>query len=179
LDKIYVYPHPNPIGAIRFKFAQHAKTTFSGAFGWSKTKKTFAALLGQPNDPTFCGHYLRCSFRPPLSVRLPEANGTFALVSNQWDSSRNISFSLICSMKSGHDLVQRSDYCARAITPALKGGGRGVQVTTDLLRRYVMERKAQLNKWGGAPQNSTINRELALLRSAFYLGYAATPPKDY
>jgi hypothetical protein len=57
------------------------------------------------------------------------------------------------------------------------GNLRGVQVTTDLLRRYVMERKAQLNKWGGAPQNSTINRELALLRSAFYLGYAATPPK--
>ena len=56
------------------------------------------------------------------------------------------------------------------------GNLRAVQVTTDLLRRYVKERKAQLNKWGKSPQNATINRELALLRSAFYLGYEATPP---
>jgi hypothetical protein len=57
------------------------------------------------------------------------------------------------------------------------GNLRGVQVTTDLLRRYVKERKAQLNKWGKPPENSTINRELALLRSGFYLGYEAPPLK--
>jgi len=28
-------------------------------------------------------------------------------------------------------------------------------------------------------QRSTINRELALLRSGFYLGYEATPPKVF
>jgi hypothetical protein len=59
------------------------------------------------------------------------------------------------------------------------GSLRGVQVTTDLLRRYVKERKAQLNKWSKPPENSTINRELALLRSGFYLGYEATPPKVF
>jgi hypothetical protein len=59
------------------------------------------------------------------------------------------------------------------------GNLRAVQVTTDLLRRYVKERKAQLRKWNKPPQNATINRELSLLRSAFYLGYAATPPKVY
>jgi len=59
------------------------------------------------------------------------------------------------------------------------GNLRGVQVTTDLLRRYVKERKAQLNKWGKPPENATINRELALLRSALYLGYGATPPKVF
>ncbi len=59
------------------------------------------------------------------------------------------------------------------------GNLRAVQVTTDLLRRYVKERKSQLRKWGKPPQNATINRELSLLRSAFYLGYEATPPKVY
>lgn len=57
------------------------------------------------------------------------------------------------------------------------GNLRAVQVTTDLLRRYVKERKSQLRKWDKPPENATINRELSLLRAAFYLGYAATPPK--
>ena len=90
LDKIYVYPYPNPIRAIRFKLAQHAKTTVSGAFGWSKTKKTFTALLGQPNDPTFCGHYLRCSFRPPLSVRLPDGHEVSCATEPMWDASSHV-----------------------------------------------------------------------------------------
>lgn len=56
---------------------------------------------------------------------------------------------------------------------------RAVQVSTDLLRSYVKKRLEQLNKWGEPPKNATINRELALLRSAFYLGYEATPPKVF
>lgn len=56
---------------------------------------------------------------------------------------------------------------------------RAVQVSTDLLRSYIKERLEQLNKWGEPPKNATINRELALLRSAFYLGYEATPPKVF
>jgi hypothetical protein len=59
------------------------------------------------------------------------------------------------------------------------GNLRAVPVTTDMLRRYVKERKAQLRKWDKPPQNATINRELSVLRSAFYLGYEATPPKVY
>jgi Phage integrase family len=57
------------------------------------------------------------------------------------------------------------------------GNLRAVQISTELLRNYVKERKKQLLKWDKPPENSTINRELALLRSAFYLGYEATPPK--
>jgi len=45
------------------------------------------------------------------------------------------------------------------------------QVTTALIDRYTEERNAS----GAA--NGTINRELALLRSAFWLAYEATPPK--
>lgn len=59
------------------------------------------------------------------------------------------------------------------------GNFRAAQVSTDLLRSYVKERKGQLNRWSKPPENSTINRELALLRSAFYLGYEATPPKVF
>jgi hypothetical protein len=37
------------------------------------------------------------------------------------------------------------------------GNLRAVQVTTDLLRRYVMERKAHINKWGKPPENSLLD----------------------
>jgi hypothetical protein len=42
-----------------------------------------------------------------------------------------------------------------------------------------VKRLEELNKWEEPPKNATINRELALLRSAFYLGYEATPPKVF
>lgn len=48
---------------------------------------------------------------------------------------------------------------------------RAVDVTTDMINRYVEQRLAQ-----GA-ENATINRELALLRRAFNLGYHSTPRK--
>jgi integrase len=50
-------------------------------------------------------------------------------------------------------------------------GRRVVGVGTDCLNQYVNERKAE----GAA--NATINREMALLRSMFRLGYFSDPPK--
>jgi len=48
---------------------------------------------------------------------------------------------------------------------------KAIQVTTPLLQRYVEKRQ------GEKAANGTINRELALLRAAFYLAYEATPPR--
>jgi integrase len=53
------------------------------------------------------------------------------------------------------------------------GGMKVKQVTTQLIDRYVEKRKQS----EPAPSNGTINRELALLRSGFWLAYEATPRK--
>ena len=53
------------------------------------------------------------------------------------------------------------------------GDFRAVEVSSDLLARYVDARQQR-----GA-QNASINRELALLKRAFYLGQGSTPPKVY
>ena len=53
------------------------------------------------------------------------------------------------------------------------GKTRTVEVTSDSLDAYIDQRKAE-----GA-KNGTINRELALLRRAFYLAYRARPRKVY
>jgi integrase len=63
---------------------------------------------------------------------------------------------------------------------------RVAQLSTSLLNQYVEGRQAEpitktikgqprtINKF---PQNATINRELALLRAAYYLGKESDPPK--
>src|SRR6266436_6981879 len=48
---------------------------------------------------------------------------------------------------------------------------RAVNVTTDSLKKYVLKRHNE------KASNGTINRELALLKRAFYLGYKSSPRK--
>jgi len=50
---------------------------------------------------------------------------------------------------------------------------RAVDVTTDQINRYVEKRIE------GGTQNGTINRDLAALKRAFYLGYRSSPRKVY
>jgi len=69
---------------------------------------------------------------------------------------------------------QSYDWAERYVRLHLKpafGHLRAGQVTTALIRRYIAARQEA----GAAP--ATINRELALLKRAFRLGAAHTPPK--
>src|SRR5208283_1416407 len=54
---------------------------------------------------------------------------------------------------------------------------RATQVSSDLIDRYINKRKSQKTRSGTPPENATINRELALLKSAFNRGTEQTPPK--
>lgn len=54
---------------------------------------------------------------------------------------------------------------------------RAAQVSSDLIDRYIGQRKLERTHSGTPPQNATINRELALLKSAFNHGTEQTPPK--
>lgn len=54
---------------------------------------------------------------------------------------------------------------------------RASQVSSDLIDSYIGQRKAQKTRSGTPPENATINRELALLKSAFNHGTEQTPPK--
>lgn len=54
---------------------------------------------------------------------------------------------------------------------------RATQVSSDLIDRYVNKRKSEQTRSKTAPENGTINRELALLKSAFNHGTEQTPPK--
>lgn len=50
---------------------------------------------------------------------------------------------------------------------------RAVDVTTDQINRYIEKRRE------GGTQNGTINRDLAALKRAFYLGYRSSPRRVY
>jgi integrase len=54
---------------------------------------------------------------------------------------------------------------------------RATQVSSDLIDRYVNKRKSDQTRSKTAPENGTINRELALVKSAFNHGTEQTPPK--
>jgi hypothetical protein len=51
------------------------------------------------------------------------------------------------------------------------------QVSSDLIEKYINDRKSQTTRSRRPPQNGTINRELALLKAAFNYGAEKTPPK--
>jgi len=55
---------------------------------------------------------------------------------------------------------------------------RATQVSSDLIDRYINKRKSDQTRSKTAPENGTINRELALVKSAFNHGTEQTPPKD-
>jgi integrase len=54
---------------------------------------------------------------------------------------------------------------------------RSTQVTSDLIERYINERKREETRSKRPPENATINRELALLKAAYNYGAEKTPPK--
>lgn len=54
---------------------------------------------------------------------------------------------------------------------------RATQVTSDLIERYINERKRESTRSTRPPENATINRESALLRAAYNYGGEKTPPK--
>ena len=54
---------------------------------------------------------------------------------------------------------------------------RASQVSSDLIDSYIGRRKSQKTRSATPPENTTINRELALLKSAFNHGTEQTPPK--
>jgi integrase len=54
---------------------------------------------------------------------------------------------------------------------------RATQISSDLIEKYINHPKAQTTRSKKAPQNATINRELALLKAAFNYGAEKTPPK--
>ncbi|MGA8149359.1 MAG: tyrosine-type recombinase/integrase [Terriglobales bacterium] len=54
---------------------------------------------------------------------------------------------------------------------------RATHMSSDLIDRYINKRKSDQTRSKTAPENGTINRELALLKSAFNHGTEQTPPK--
>jgi integrase len=54
---------------------------------------------------------------------------------------------------------------------------RATQLSSDLIDRYIHKRKSDQTRSKTAPENGTINRELALLKSAFNHATEQTPPK--
>jgi site-specific recombinase XerD len=51
------------------------------------------------------------------------------------------------------------------------------QVSSDLIDRYISNRKSEVTRSEKPPENATINREMSLLKAAFNYGTEQTPPK--
>ncbi len=75
-------------------------------------------------------------------------------------------------------LHNAENYCWKLHLKPFFGHVRAVDLNTDLLNRYVNERKSE-RKNGKQPAHATINRELATLRAALNLGRKASPPKVF
>ncbi len=54
---------------------------------------------------------------------------------------------------------------------------RATQVSSDLIEKYINDRKTHVTRSKTPPANGTINRELSLLKAAFNYGAEKTPPK--
>jgi integrase len=76
----------------------------------------------------------------------------------------------------GHNVEH---FCWKLHLRPFFGRVRAAEVTTDLLNQYVDERRAENNRRGQPPSSATINRELAVLRSALNLGRKSSPPRVF
>jgi len=80
---------------------------------------------------------------------------------------------LLDMLLADYELNQKSVEWARYVDGHLRpffGSLKAASVGTATITRYVSHRR------GEGIANSTINRELSLLRRAFYLGHEAQPP---
>jgi hypothetical protein len=137
---------------------------------------------------------LRVFFSPrPARVKLAEVSGGTSLgAAGQHITVEEIVMDVICKNgNDGNDSVEWDDRRWKLhIKPAF-GHLKVGRVTTAFIDSYIAKRKKQeivrvyKNKAGETrevrtakyPGNGSINRELALLRSAFWLAYEATPRK--
>ena len=84
---------------------------------------------------------------------------------------------LLRNKNNGNKTVEDDESRWRNHLQPFFGRLRATQVSSDLIDRYIERRKSQKTRSGTPPENATINRELALLKSAFNHGTEQTPPK--
>jgi len=84
---------------------------------------------------------------------------------------------LLRNKNNGNKTVEDDESRWRNHLQPFFGRLRAAQVSSDLIDRYIEHRKSQKTRSGTPPENATINRELALLKSAFNRGTEQTPPK--
>jgi integrase len=84
---------------------------------------------------------------------------------------------LVRNRNNGNKSVSDDDSRWRNHLQPFFGHLRVAQVSSNLIDRYISKRKSQMTSSGRPPENGTINRELALLKSAYNHGTEQTPPK--